>query len=158
MGYIKNGKPKLANMRVGNKSMLAYGSLFLSSLLSATLLPGSSEILLISLLLAGHDGVLLWLSATLGNSLGSAVNWVLGRYLLHFSERRWFPMTPAQIQRAQQRFQRHGVWVLLLAWLPIIGDPLTLVAGMMRVRWWVFISFVAVGKGLRYAALVFITG
>ena len=94
--------------------------------------------------------------ATLGNTLGAVVNWWLGRYLLYFQDRRWFYFSPAQIETAQRWFQRYGFWTLLLAWLPIGGDALTLIAGIMRVRLWLFLLLVGVGKGLRYYSVVYL--
>jgi membrane protein YqaA with SNARE-associated domain len=131
-----------------------YSALFLSAFLSATLLPGSSEVLLVSLLTQSYDPMILWLYATAGNTLGSAMNWVLGRYLLHFQQRRWFPLKPATLNKAQHWFQRYGVWSLLLAWAPLIGDGLTFVAGVMRVRFTLFLLLTAIGKGVRYAIIV----
>ena len=134
--------------------MLAYLGLFFSAFLSATLLPGSSEVLLTALTQQGHNQWWLWLSATLGNSLGSLVNWALGRYFLHFQGRRWFPVSRDSMHRAQSWFQRYGLWSLLLSWLPVIGDPLTLLAGIMRVRLWLFLLLVTFAKGARYAVLL----
>ena len=70
--------------------------------------------------------------ATAGNVLGSVINWVLGRYLIHFQDRRWFPIKGHALEKATRAYQRWGVWTLLLAWVPLIGDPLTLVAGIFR--------------------------
>lgn len=133
---------------------LAYLGLFLSAFLSATLLPGSSEILLVGLSQQDLNHLLLWLWATSGNSLGSIVNWVLGRYFLHFQHRRWFPVSEQSLEKAQQWFQRYGVWSLLLSWTPVIGDPLTLLAGVMKVRLGLFILLVVFAKGVRYALLL----
>ena len=96
--------------------------------------------------------------ATFGNTLGAAVNWGLGRFLLHFRDRRWFPADRPALDRAQRWFQRYGVWSMLLAWLPVVGDALTIVAGIMRVRFVVFVALVAIGKGARYAALLAFAG
>ena len=96
------------------------------------------------------------LRAELGNTLGAVVNWALGLYLLHFQERRWFYFNKKQIAKAQQWFQRYGYWSLLLAWMPIGGDPLTLVAGIMKVRLWLFLLLVGFGKALRYVSVVFL--
>ena len=73
-------------------------------------------------------------AATLGNTLGAVVNWILGWYLLHFQDRKWFYFSKTQIDKAQRWFRRYGVWTLLFAWLPVGGDALTLMAGIMRVR------------------------
>lgn len=134
--------------------MVIYLSLFVSAFLSATLLPGSSEILLTSLLNQGHDNFSLWCWATAGNTLGSAVNWLLGRYLLRFQSRRWFPFRPHSLEKAQNWFQRYGVWSLLFAWAPVVGDALTFIAGVMKLRFDVFVVLTAVGKGLRYAIIL----
>lgn len=133
---------------------MVYFSLFIAALLSATLLPGSSEILLVTLQLDGHDLLVLWLCATLGNTLGSCVNYALGRYALHWQHKRWFPVTPAQLTKGQQWFSNYGKWSLLLAWVPIIGDPITLFAGIMRLRFAVFLVLTAIGKAARYAILL----
>ena len=94
-----------------------------------------------------------WLVATAGNSLGAAVNWILGRFLTRFETRRWFPFKPDSLHRSQLWFQKYGVWSLLLAWLPIVGDALTFVAGVMRVRFELFFILTAIGKGARYAVV-----
>ncbi|ANO52640.1 YqaA family protein [Woeseia oceani] len=134
--------------------MIIYGGLFLTALLAATILPAYSEVLFTGLLLQGHDPLLLWLTASVGNTLGSAVNWALAVYLLRFREHRWFPFREERLGRAQRWFQRYGVWSLLLAWAPIGGDALTFVAGLMRVNFWLFLTLVAIGKAARYAALI----
>jgi membrane protein YqaA with SNARE-associated domain len=132
----------------------AYGSLLLVSFLAATLLPAYSEVMVVGLLAAGYDPLWLWIWATLGNTLGSVVNWVMGRYLLHFQDRRWFPFKPSALEGAQRWFQRWGVWSLLLAWAPIGGDALTFIAGVMRVRFLPFVVLTGIGKGARYAILL----
>ncbi|MFU8817361.1 MAG: YqaA family protein, partial [Pseudomonadales bacterium] len=123
-----------------------------------TLLPAASEVVFAGLLTSGYDPLALWLWATAGNTLGSVINWVMGRYLLHFQDRRWFPFAVDTLGRAQRWFQRYGVWSLLLAWAPIFGDPLTFVAGVMRVRFGVFLVLTAIGKGSRYAILLGLVG
>ncbi|WP_022949682.1 YqaA family protein [Methylohalobius crimeensis] len=134
--------------------MEAYLSLFFISFLAATLLPAYSEVVFAGLLAAGYDPLPLWAWATAGNTLGAAVNWVLGRYLLHFQDRRWFPFRAANLGRAQRWFQRYGVWSLLMAWAPVGGDALTFIAGFMRVRFDVFFLLTGIGKGVRYAILL----
>lgn len=134
--------------------MEIYLSLFLAAFLSATLLPGSSEILLISLLSEGYDPFILWCWATVGNTLGSVVNWGLGRYLLHYQHKRWFPFKSETLEKSQRWFQHYGVWSLLLAWAPVFGDGITFIAGMMRVSFIYFFVLVLVGKGVRYAILL----
>ncbi len=131
-----------------------YVSLFLVSFAAATLLPAYSEVMVAGLLAAGYDPPLLWGWATAGNTLGAVVNYVLGRHLLRFQDRRWFPFRSGALGRAQQWFQRYGVWSLLLSWAPVGGDALTFVAGVMRVRFALFLSLTALGKGARYAILL----
>lgn len=136
----------------------AYPALFLSAFGAATLLPLQSEAVLVALLLAGqHPLWALLLVATLGNVLGSWVNWLLGRSIEHYRERRWFPVSPARLQQAQDWYARYGRWSLLLSWMPVIGDPLTLVAGVMRERLWVFLAIVTLAKASRYAVLAALT-
>lgn len=131
-----------------------YGGLFLSAFLAATLVPLSSEAVLAVLSGAqGLDLVTLVLVATAGNTLGAAVNWALGRYCLHWRDRRWFPIGRARLDAATGWFRRYGAWSLLLAWLPVVGDPLTFAAGLLGVRFPLFLGLVAVGKGARYAAV-----
>lgn len=137
--------------------MISYLLLFGSSFLAATLLPFYSEVLLYALLREGGDPLMLVLVATLGNTLGAVVNWLLGIYLLHFQDRRWFYFSRQQIETAQRWYQRYGFWSLLLAWMPIGGDALTLIGGVMKVRLWLFLLLVGTGKGLRYVSVVYIT-
>ncbi|WP_420409331.1 YqaA family protein [Hoeflea sp.] len=136
------------------EDLAAYAGLFLAALLAATLIPAQSESVLTALLLAGrHEPTLLVAVASIGNVLGSFVNWLLGRAVERYRERRWFPASPKQLERAQRHYRRFGYWSLLLAWVPIIGDPLTLVAGIMREPLWRFLLLVAVGKVGRYVAI-----
>ncbi|NCC23662.1 MAG: DedA family protein [Deltaproteobacteria bacterium] len=134
--------------------MEAYISLFLAAFLAATLVPASSELLFAALLASGHDPLALWSWATAGNTLGSALNWYFGRYLLRYQDRRWFPFRPESLDRAQSWFGRYGVWSLLLAWAPIFGDGLTFVAGVMKVRFPFFLVLTGLGKGIRYAVVL----
>ena len=135
---------------------MSYLSLFISSFIAATLLPFYSEVILGVMLSNGYNPLWLWLSATCGNTLGAWVNWLLGRYLLHFQDRKWFPFKPKSLDKAQQGFNKYGLWSLLFAWLPVVGDPITFVAGMMKVRVLPFLILVFMGKGLRYAAVIVI--
>lgn len=133
----------------------AYGGLFLAAFLAATVFPAQSEILLAGLHAGGgYDPVQLVAVATLGNVLGSVVNWATGRWLIRFRDRRWFPVGPALIERATRWYRRFGVWSLLFAWAPVVGDPLTLVAGILRVDLRIFLLLVTFGKAARYALLV----
>lgn len=134
--------------------MDAYIGLFLTAFLAATLLPAYSEIMFAGLLAAGYDPLALWLWASAGNTLGSALNWLMGRYLLHYQDHKWFPFKPDSLGSAQRWFQKYGVWSLLMAWAPIGGDALTFIAGMMRVRFTVFFLLTGIGKATRYAMLL----
>ena len=131
----------------------AYFGLFAAAFLAATLLPAQSEALLIGLLLSEHAPWLVVLVASVGNVLGSVVNWLLGRGIEQFRERPWFPASPAKLARAERWYRRFGKWSLLLAWMPIIGDPLTLVAGVLREPFPVFLLLVTIGKVGRYLML-----
>ncbi len=137
--------------------MTSLAVLFGSAFLAATILPFYSEVVLFALLRQGGDPALLVAVATLGNTLGAVVNWVLGRFLLHFQDRRWFYFKREQMERWQRWFQRYGVWSLLLAWMPVGGDPLTFVAGVMKVHIVPFLVLVGIGKGLRYVSVVYVT-
>ncbi len=135
--------------------LAAYAGLFVVAFIAATIFPAQSELLLASLHASGryNDGALI-VVATIGNVAGSATNWALGRYLMHFQNRRWFPASPRMVERATRWYQRFGVWSLLLAWVPVIGDPLTLVAGILRVDLRLFLLLVTLGKAGRYAILI----
>jgi membrane protein YqaA with SNARE-associated domain len=118
-------------------------------------LPLSSEAALATVAIAtGGDAALLLTTATVANTLGSSTNWLLGRWFLRFQDRRWFPVKAASMAKAGRWFDRYGKWSLLLAWLPIVGDPLTVVAGVMRVAFLPFVVLVGVGKLARYAAVL----
>ncbi|WP_347820047.1 YqaA family protein [uncultured Planktomarina sp.] len=138
--------------------MLSYGALFLSALMAASFLPMQSEAVLIGLLVARQEPVAsLLVIATLGNVLGAVVNWVLGRALRRFEGRAWFPASQEQMQRAQRWYLRYGRWSLLGSWLPIVGDPITVVAGALRESFWPFVALVTLAKGGRYIVLTAMT-
>jgi membrane protein YqaA with SNARE-associated domain len=131
-----------------------YAGLFAAAFLSATVLPFQSEVVLFGLLLTEHyRWWLLVLVASIGNTLGSAVNWLLGRLLAQFEDRPWFPVKRETIMRAEKWYHRYGRWSLLLSWLPFIGDPLTVVAGVLREPLPVFLVLVALAKTARYFAV-----
>ncbi len=131
-------------------------SLFVTSFLAATLLPLASELTVGALILAGENPWLTLTVASVGNTLGSLVNWWLGGALLKYQNARWFPVSSEQLDRAQHHFKRYGVWSLMFAWLPLVGDPLTFVAGILRVRLLVFVLLVGLGKCARYATIIFL--
>lgn len=132
-----------------------YGALFASAFLAATLLPASSELVLLGLLAAGRgDPTLLVVVATIGNTAGSVVNWAIGRGVEVLHGRRWFPVSRERYEKAGSLFRRYGLWTLPFAWLPIMGDALTVAAGAARVSLWLFVVLVGSGKAARYAAIV----
>lgn len=136
----------------------AYLILFFAAFGAATLLPLQSEAVLVSLLALGeHPAWLLVAVASTGNVLGSWVNWLLGRYIEHWRHKSWFPVSEDKLERAQQAYHRYGRWSLLLSWTPIIGDPLTLVAGVMREPLWSFMLIVSIAKATRYLVLAAVT-
>lgn len=136
--------------------MLDYLIVFASSLLAATIAPFYSEVVLAAVLTRQPDAaVLLWALASIGNTLGSVVNWWLGINLLHYRHKRWFPIKDKQLDRAQHWFQRFGVWSLLLAWAPVGGDALTFIAGIMKVRLLPFTLLVFIGKSVRYLIVIY---
>jgi len=135
--------------------MNGYVGLFLSAFLAATILPFSSEVVLGGMTAAGgFDWLFLWIVATAGNTLGAMVNWVLGRWCLHWQDRKWFPFKADDLEKADRWFAKWGVWSLLLSWVPIIGDPITFAAGFLRVNFWLFAILVLIAKGGRYAAVL----
>lgn len=138
--------------------IFAYSSLFFSALIAATIFPLQSEAVLITLLVKGQQSpALLIMVASLGNIIGAILNWLLGRGIEHYKKRRWYPVSEAALSRAQLWYSRYGKWSLLFSWLPIIGDPLTVVAGVMREPLPTFIILVAIGKISRYIILAITT-
>ncbi len=136
----------------------AYFGLFSAALLAATLFPAQSELLLAGLLVAGNQPVWALVAvATVGNVLGSAINWGLGRSVERFQNRRWFPVKPEALHKASGWYHRYGRWSLLLSWVPFIGDPLTLAAGVLREPFPSFIGIVTLAKLGRYLVLAAVT-
>ena len=136
---------------------MTYLALFAIAFVAATLLPAQSEAALVALLLRDYPPLWLVLAASAGNVAGSTLNWWLGRGVARFQDRRWFPVRPAALARAQAWYGRYGRWSLLLSWVPIIGDPLTLAAGVMREPLRVFLPLVAVAKLGRYVVVAGLT-
>lgn len=135
--------------------LTAYGlwGLFTASFLAATILPLSSEVVLGYLLLQNFNVSGVVAVATTGNVLGSLVNYVLGRVGSRVLLEKIFRVSPDDISRARSRFKTHGTISLLLAWVPVIGDPLTVAAGMLKINFWIFLTLVSLGKFARYAVL-----
>lgn len=137
---------------------LSLGGLFLSAVGSATILPGTSEAVLAGLIYQGIVPLsLLWLVASLGNTIGCIVNWWAGTQLDRFKGRRWFPVNEDQLQKASTWFEKYGHWSLLLAWVPVVGDALTVVAGLFRMHLVPFLVLVFIGKAARYAVFIWLT-
>lgn len=131
--------------------VLSLASLFASSFLSATLLPGNSEVVLVAMLLSGvSQPWLLVLIATMGNSLGGLTNVILGRFFPLREKSRWQ-------ERAVGWLKRYGAATLLLSWMPVIGDLLCLLAGWMRISWGPVLFFLCLGKALRYVLVAWAT-
>lgn len=131
--------------------LAVYAGLFLTALAAATLLPAQSEALLAGLLLNGaYPPWALIAVASAGNVLGSVINWLIGRGIDRFRDRPWFPVSAAALERAQHWYQRYGKWSLLASWVPIIGDPLTVAAGVLRVALPTFVAIVTIAKTARY--------
>ena len=133
---------------------MSYLAVFLSAFVAATLLPAQSEAVLSFYILSAPQTVFaLILVATVGNVLGSVVNWVLGIYATKFQNRKWFPATPSQIKRAEKFYRKYGRYSLLLSWVPFIGDPITVIAGVLREPVLSFLILVTIAKSARYIVL-----
>jgi len=127
--------------------------LFFSALISSTLFPGGSEALLLYRFNESGDVIALVLIATAGNVLGSLITYAMGRLGNEVMHRKWLRISEQQSARAERWFARYGKPALLLAWLPVIGDPICLAAGLMRCGVGVFLILVSIGKLARYAVL-----
>ena len=131
--------------------MFAYLSLFIVSFLAATILPFSSEAILATYLLSEtYNKFLLIFFASFGIFLGSIFNWFLGFNFLNFQDKKCFLFINTQIDRSSRWFIKYGKWSLLFAWVPIIGDPITFIAGTMRIKFLIFLLLVSFGKIMRY--------
>jgi membrane protein YqaA with SNARE-associated domain len=132
--------------------------MFAAALIAGTFLPflpASSELVLGGFLAAGEgEAGLLVLAATVGNVVGSIINYFVGRYVSGLAGRRWFPATEAQMQRASVQFNRYGFWILLMSWLPVFGDLITVIAGLLRTNFKLFVALTSVGKFFRYFLIV----
>ena len=134
-----------------------YLSLFTISFLAATILPLSSEFMLAGLIAtSNYDNLLLLIVASFGNVLGSIINWILGFYSRNLTIKKWVPFKGKQIENSSRWFNKFGKWSLLFAWVPIIGDPLTLVAGLLRVKFIEFLILVTIGKVSRYFLIYYL--
>lgn len=149
---LEEGPPLLPEIDI---IALGYPGLFLAGLIAATLLPAQSELLLLAMLATGRfDPLWLLVAASLGNILGSTINWALGRYLARYRGARWFPVSQPAMEKAERSYRRYGELSLLLSWLPIIGDPLTLISGVLRTPLPRFLALVTIAKVGRYVVLI----
>lgn len=139
------------------ETIAIYAGLFLSAFLSATLLPLQSETVLVGLLLTDRAPWALITIASVGNVTGAVVNWLIGRGIEQLRDRKWFPVSAASLQRSQAWYLRYGKWSLLLSWMPVIGDPITVVAGVLREPLPMFLLLVSIAKVGRYLALAALT-
>ena len=137
--------------------MLGYLSLFISAFGAATLLPLQSEAVLVGLISTGKYSVVLLIAvATFGNVLGSCVNWWLGTRIEQYKDKKWFPVSEVKLNQAQNIYHKYGFWSLLLSWVPIIGDPITLIAGLMKENFIRFLWVVSIAKIGRYMCVYLI--
>jgi len=131
-----------------------YSGLFLISFLAATILPAQSEAGLVGLILSNkYSNITLVTFASVGNVMGAVVNWFLGTQVERFKERSWFPVKPKKLDKAARWYHKYGRWSLLLSWVPIVGDPLTIAAGVLKEPFWSFVLLVGIAKTTRYAVL-----
>lgn len=137
--------------------LFSYFQLSLISFLAATILPFSSEVVLTTMYLSNSfETYFLLIFASIGNIMGSITNWYLGKKITLFQNRKWFPVSAEQLERSRQYFQKYGLWSLLLAWVPIIGDPLTLLAGVLKIRFGIFFVLVSISKISRYVFILYL--
>lgn len=134
---------------------MVYITLFVVSFLAATLLPLGSEALYLYDISQHNTLFLLWSFATLGNTLGSVVNYWLGLKGEAYLERNGH-LSAKKMQKARAFFAKYGGWSLLLSWAPIVGDPLTFIAGVLRYNFKLFVLIVFIAKGSRYAVISFL--
>ena len=135
---------------------LGYIGLFIAAFLAATILPLSSEVVLSTLLLNGLSPVALVTIATLGNVLGSLANYALGYWASLKVIKKWLKISEDEFVRAEQRFRKYGLFSLCFAWVPIIGDPITVIAGILRIRLLWFVLLVTAGKLIRYIVVSYL--
>lgn len=139
-------------------TLSALGGLFLAAFGAATILPFQSEVVFAAM--AVRETASLWLLvvvASVGNTLGSVVNYWMGLFVEHWKGSRWFPVTERQLEKAQSWYAKWGVWTLLLSWAPF-GDGFTVAAGIMRTNFWLFLALVALAKTGRFMLLAWALG
>lgn len=134
---------------------MVYLTLFLTALGAATLLPGGSEALLLYYKSEGFNTLLLLVFATLGNTLGSVINYFLGKYATSWAINKKY-ISQKSIDKGEKYFDKYGAFALLLSWAPIIGDPITFVAGILKYNFWKFLTLVFIAKFFRYIFLLYL--
>ena len=138
--------------------LTTYTGLFLAAFLAATIVPMQSEAVLVGLLLTGeYPPAALLAVASCGNILGAVLNWILGLFIERFRHKPWFPVSDRRMEQAQAWYHRYGRWSLLLCWAPVIGDALTVAAGVMREPFWIFLCIAGCAKLARYLVLAGLT-
>ena len=142
-----------------HETLTAYGlpALFILSFLASTMLPLGSEWLLVAMVLQKHDPLLAVMVATAGNYLGACTSYAIGIYGGAFLVKKLLRISDAERCRAERFFAKYGSWTLFFSWLPIIGDPLCLAGGVLKIPFSRFSILVASGKGLRYSAVAWLT-
>ncbi len=136
----------------------ALTGLFLIAFAAATIFPMQSEAALVGLILTQKFSLFTLVAvASIGNTLGSITNWFLGRGIEHFRDRPWFPVSAKALDRSSRWYLKYGKWSLLLSWMPLFGDGLTVAAGVLREPLLPFVVLVFVAKTGRYIALVLAT-
>ena len=157
-GKIEHRRQYYHHIQWRMSNLSVYLAVFSSSFIAATLLPAQSELVLGGFLASGHYPFWLLISiASVGNILGSLVNWGLGRYFHHLHKRRWFPIKQPALKKAENWYAKYGRWSLLLSWAPFVGDPITLVAGVLREPLWSFLILVTIAKTCRYLVVAAIS-
>jgi membrane protein YqaA with SNARE-associated domain len=134
-----------------------YSGLFLLSFLAATLIPLGSEWLVVAMLLNRHNPYLTVMVATTGNFLGACTTYLIGAYGGPWLTEKLLRIDAAARERAEGFYRRYGAWSLLFSWLPVIGDPICLVGGILQVGFRRFSLLVMAGKLARYALVAWLT-
>jgi len=131
--------------------------LFLLSFLAATVVPLGSEWLLAVMILGGFSPIQTVFTATLGNYLGACTTYLIGIYGSGFFIRKLLRISDSDLIKANRIYRKYGSWSLLLSWLPVVGDPLCLLAGIFKTGFTRFSLLIFSGKFLRYTTLAILT-
>lgn len=131
-----------------------YPGLFIVSFSAATLVPLGSEVFVALMAVSGYDPWIIFAVATAGNTLGSITNYYVGKMGATFLLSRYINVDFERRQKAEKIYRKWGAPILALAWIPVVGDPLTVVAGVFNLDVWIFIFWVAIGKSLRYLVVI----